>query len=528
VLTAGTIVALGAWSTPPARAQPSTDQIQCANQDRTVAADRMIASCTALIDGGGQSSRLLSITFYNRGLAYRSKGDHDRAIADFNAAIKADPANTFAFMSRGTARYEQGDNDGAIADYGEAVRVDPKNALAFTNRCNAYRTKGDNDRAIADCDEAVRLSPQLAQAFDNRGMARFAKGETDGAIADYDEAIRLDPSFALAFLNRGIARGAKRDFDRALADYDDAIRLSPQLAQAFNNRGSIHRAKGDNDRAIADFDEAIRLDATSAGALYNRGSTWLAKDEYARAVADLDRAIALDPQFAPAVASRALARAAMGDDARAIADVDAAMRLYPDDHPDSRELRQLRGYAHFRVANYRAAARDLASVVRRQPADIEPVLWLYLARAHAGERDAMSRMRANARGLKSTEWPFPLARLYLDRRKPAQTLASAKSPAERCQAQFHVGEWHLLHRDRAAARRVLQAAADNCPKALAEYAGAVAELKRLGPTDDAMPTSSTASDPAPRRNKASASRPPRLSGGASIKTSPARERPAPD
>jgi hypothetical protein len=44
VLTAGTIVALGGWSTLPARAQPSIDQIQCANQDRTVAADQMIAS----------------------------------------------------------------------------------------------------------------------------------------------------------------------------------------------------------------------------------------------------------------------------------------------------------------------------------------------------------------------------------------------------------------------------------------------------------------------------------------------------
>jgi len=527
VVAAGTIVAVCAWSAPPARAQASIDQIQCANQDRIVAIDRMIESCTALIKGGGQSSRILSITHYNRGLAYRSKGDNDRAIADFGEAVKADPANTFAFMSRGTARYEQGDNDGAIADYDEAVRVDPNNALAFTNRCNVYRTKGDNDRAIADCDQAIRLSPQFAQAFNSRGMAHFSKGDTDRALADYEEAIRLNPGFALAFLNRGIARGAKRDFDRAIADYDDAIRLAPQLAQAFNNRGSIHRLKGDNDRAIADFDAAIRLGSTSAGAFYNRGSARLAKGDYALAVADLDQAISLDAKFTAAVTSRGLAHAAMGDDARAIVDFDAALRLNPNDHPDSRILRELRGYAHFRIADYRAAAADLVAVVRQQPADLEPALWLYLARARAGERDAVSRMRANARGLKSTEWPFPIAELYLDRRKPAETLASAKTPAERCQAQFHVGAWHLLHRDRAAARQSLQTAADDCPKSLAEYAGAVAELKRLGPSDDAVPTASTASDPAPKRDKASASRSPPVSGPAP-KTRPARERSAPD
>src|SRR5262249_58184296 len=124
-----------------------------------------------------------------------------------------------------------------------------------------------------------------------------------------------------------------------------------------------------------------------------------------------------------------------------------------------------------RCPDHRPAATDRARVARKQPSALDPPLGLYIAGAHAGERDATSRMRANARGLKSTDWPFPIAEMFIDRRKPEQTLSSAKTLAERCQAQFHVGEWHLLHRDRAAARRALQAAADDCPKTLAEYAG---------------------------------------------------------
>jgi tetratricopeptide (TPR) repeat protein len=501
MLIAGTFAALGASSAAPAGAQPSIDQTQCANQDRTVAPDRMIESCSALIAAGTQSSRSLSISFYNRGLGYRGKGDSERAVADFNEAIKADPNNTFALMTRGSVRYEQGDNGGAIADYDEAIRVDPKNALAFTNRCNAYRTKGDDDRAIADCDEAIRLDPRLAAAFDNRAIAHLVKGDADRAIADLDEAIRLDPTFALAFLNRGIARSAKRDYDRAIADYDEAIRLAPNLAQAFNNRGSIYRARGDAERAIADFDAAIRLGPGSAEAFYNRGSAYLAKGVHDRAVADFDRAIALDPTFAAALASRGLAHDAMGDAGRAVADYDAALRLAPGDGPGSPLLYRLRGYLGFRMANYAAATSDLAHVVRQQPADAYPVLWLYLARARAGDRDATSRMRANARGLKSTDWPFPVTELLVGKRTPQQTLSSAKSPAEQCEAQFYIGEWHLLRRDRAAARRAWETAVDTCPKSLAEYAGAVAELKRLGPVVGATP--------APAPVKPSTSRAPR-------------------
>ncbi len=201
----------------------------------------------------------------------------------------------------------------------------------------------------------------------------------------------------------------------------------------------------------------------------------------------------------------------MGDDRRAIADFDEALRLVADDGPDSRVLRRLRAVANFRVADYRAAASDLAYIVQRQPADADAVVWLYLARARAGERDATSRMRANARGLKSTEWPFPLAELYLDRRKPGQTLSSAKTPDKRCQAQFHIGEWQLLHRNRDAARRALQAAMDGCEKSLAEYRSAVAELERLGTEDDLM----TASTPAAKPVTKPASKPGRSSGSRS-------------
>jgi Tfp pilus assembly protein PilF len=52
----------------------------------------------------------------------------------------------------------KGDNDRAIADYNEAIRRDPNSALAFDNRGTAYLKKGDNDRAIADYNEAIRRS----------------------------------------------------------------------------------------------------------------------------------------------------------------------------------------------------------------------------------------------------------------------------------------------------------------------------------------------------------------------------------
>ena len=106
------------------------------------------------------------------------------------------------------------------------------------------------------------------------------------------------------------------------------------------------------------------------------------------------------------------------------------------------------------------------------------MIWRYLARERAGENGS-AELEANAARLKSKDWPYPVVELYLGGRSPADVLSIASKPNERCEAQFYSGEWHLLRGNRAAAATALQAAADTCSNDFDEYAGALAELKRL-------------------------------------------------
>ena len=84
----------------------------------------------------------------------------------------------FAFYRRGNGYHEKGDYDRAILDYDQAVRLNPSHANAFSNRGVAYARKGDYDRAIQDYDEAIRLNPNHADAFSNRGVAYGARETT--------------------------------------------------------------------------------------------------------------------------------------------------------------------------------------------------------------------------------------------------------------------------------------------------------------------------------------------------------------
>jgi tetratricopeptide (TPR) repeat protein len=174
-----------------------------------------------------------AVDYVNQGMKWDKKGEYDQAIAQYDQAIRLDPAYALAYKNRGLAWYEKQQYDRAIADYDQAIRFDPNYALAYNSRGIAWDEKQDYDRAVADYDQAIRLDPNDARPYYNRGTAWQNKGEYDKAIADYDQAIKLAPS-AAAYTNRGFAWSNKKQYDRAVADYDQAIRLDPTVA-AYNS-----------------------------------------------------------------------------------------------------------------------------------------------------------------------------------------------------------------------------------------------------------------------------------------------------
>ena len=243
----------------PAAAQSSRSWAWCVNQGGTFSADQRINGCTSIIQSSRETRRNVAIAYYSRGLAYYDKGDDDRAIAEFNEAIRLDPKFAYAYSSRGLAYDHKGDLGHADPDYNEAIRLDPKYAQAYFNRGNAYYQKGDDDRAIADYSEAIRLDPKFAQAYSSRGLTYYQKGDLDHAIADYGEAIRLDPKYAYAYNNRGNAYYHKHDENRAISDYNEAIRLDPKYAQAYFNRGVANLYAGSLPKALADLGRSSEL-----------------------------------------------------------------------------------------------------------------------------------------------------------------------------------------------------------------------------------------------------------------------------
>ena len=176
-----------------------------------------------------------------------------------------------------------------------------------------------------------------------------------------------------------------------------------------------------------------------------------------------------------ALRNRGNAHRDRGDFDAAVADYNKLIEL----EPNNAAHRASRGYLKFYKAEFADAAADFLRVLETQD-DAYPMLYRYLSRARVGE-NAITELEANAGRLKTKAWPYAAIELFLGRRPPDATLSAADRPNDRCEAQFFIGEWHLLQNQREQAEDALRAAANTCPAGFIEHNAAMAELKRLNP-----------------------------------------------
>jgi len=163
--------------------------------------DRVLASCTRLIERGNLDKNDRAVAHNNRGMALSKFGLFDDAIEDFNAAIVYIPDNAGIYTNRGNAFVQKGRLDDADTDFTRAIQLNPLHAEAFSGRALARFLLNRSPQALSDINQAIQLKPGCALNYNNRGVIHNEMGHREKAIADYQKALKLDPSLKIAIEN---------------------------------------------------------------------------------------------------------------------------------------------------------------------------------------------------------------------------------------------------------------------------------------------------------------------------------------
>ncbi|MFQ5994957.1 MAG: tetratricopeptide repeat protein [Acidiferrobacterales bacterium] len=92
--------------------------------------------------------------------------------------------------------FEDGDYERALDEYEEALRQDSENIHALRGRARTLMQLGRHDEALAEFNRSIEREPQFAGTYANRGILYDRMGDYQKAVTDYERSLALDDGVA--------------------------------------------------------------------------------------------------------------------------------------------------------------------------------------------------------------------------------------------------------------------------------------------------------------------------------------------
>lgn len=153
--------------------------------------------------------------------------DHETAVWAYTQFIAKKPDLAVGYMNRANRYDDLGLLDKALADYNYAIKLEPNNVSSYHNRGSLYDREGNYDAALRDFDKAIALNPQFAPAYNNRAYTLLRIGAYPEAFADIQKCIGLGNALACDFATLAEIESAMGDHENFYLHLLHALDMDP-------------------------------------------------------------------------------------------------------------------------------------------------------------------------------------------------------------------------------------------------------------------------------------------------------------
>lgn len=164
------------------------------------------------------------------------------ALALSSPALAADDAQTL--IDRGAVHVKTKDYEKALREFEAAVKIDPKHPKARLMLGLTQASLGRFDVAIKETEKAIELDPSYA-AFHNLGLIQANRGKYKESIEAYKKALEKSPRAYRTWYQLGLVYATTADYVEAVNAYNKALEAFPNLPEAVLGIGSALYWSGD-------------------------------------------------------------------------------------------------------------------------------------------------------------------------------------------------------------------------------------------------------------------------------------------
>ena len=190
---------------------------------------------------------------------YREIGSLSRALADYDHALRLDPARN-VHLGRALVFLQQQRFDDALAATDASIAREPGDARAWRARADALAGLDRDEEAVGALDDAIAVGdPPLPDDYLQRAELLARASHLNDAIAGLDEGLaRLGPAVTLQLLAIELER-RRGTFDSALARIDDLQERYDRVETVLVLRGDVLAQAGRKEEADAAYTDALQV-----------------------------------------------------------------------------------------------------------------------------------------------------------------------------------------------------------------------------------------------------------------------------
>ena len=164
-----------------------------------------------------------------------------------------------ADMLAGEALDELHDHDGAIQQFRAAVKADPKEPTVHFGLGYLLWTQSKYEEAANEFQAELGNVPDNAEAMAFLADSKMQLNDRDSALPLLEKAVRIDPKAERAHLDLGILYGDAGRREDALREFKAAARLVPGDVNVHWRLARLYQAMGKKDEAKVEFDKTNSL-----------------------------------------------------------------------------------------------------------------------------------------------------------------------------------------------------------------------------------------------------------------------------
>ena len=189
---------------------------------------------------------------FEEGVTASRAGNHDAAIASFQAAAEINPNCFDCYYNIAFSESQKKDYDKAEAAYKKAIELKADYAEAYSGLANVYNATRKFDQAATASAKAMELSGSgaggaagggNADAMFNQGVILWNAGKIADAKKQFEGAVAANPSHAESHYQLGMALVNEGNLAAAATEFETYLKLAPSGPNAATAKGILGSLK---------------------------------------------------------------------------------------------------------------------------------------------------------------------------------------------------------------------------------------------------------------------------------------------